>query len=1157
MKKTLSLIVAICMMLTFVVIVPMTVSANDLIVGVDFATIEEAAAAAVYGDVIVLEVGGTYLLSETLEIPAGVTVQGNGAAIQPGATFDFGGSSNDSEMPLVRTNAGVVLDDLIVQGPALVNNVHGGQNFRGIEANGDITLTNVTVQNIHGPDGMNGWTTGRGLVVNTGNATVTDSAFRNINRNSIEFGNDAGAVGHLVLEGSTFITDPQYVNDPNLAGKNAVVIGRFSNPDALTAEIRDNEFEGFQSLSTGWSSAAIFIASADDVVVDGNTITDADVAVLSWGPNTGDVTVTGNTFTNSTFAAVSIDNGGNVVVNDNYFVDSDGYDIRAMVDVDATDNNFSGIPNVYSPNNSNIDLGNATIGVGPNDSLQAAINAANPGDTIIVSAGTFYENIIINTPITLFSEDGAVISGAVWIQAGAVGTVVDGLTFTYGGNQTGDVTNYLVTVGADDVTFQNNIFDGSAPRSAPIPVATTDNLIGITGFSGIQNMNVINNVFTELNFGAYFNPEASSIHIEGNLVENGVGPQNIGFAFVASDDVTITRNFFNNVNGLRFEDNWGLTPNIVNTNVTVEFNDFTGDMDFAVKTANSLATRNGYDGVLDVSNNHFNPFNESLFVGAPTSEPMIIYPYFTHPIAAATQVVEIESLVDNDPVEVAGAATFADLNLPTTFDVITADGSPAQVVVRWNAEEFFVPGFMPTITITSEVIAIVNADPDIEFVLADNFETPVALITFAPLPMEGQIIGIIYEAAQAGDDPTQPREVTTDALITGFYYDLHIYLSDFPAFDMLNIPLAFTSDFIEIVDVRDGLGMNSFDYKIMPMHVGGDVFEYSASPGFIGANVADGLMLLTLIPVGGAAANVAHDLEIPYMDIANPDEDHAFIIVRFRANVTDNVQFRFAETLEIAGYDGPYDGRLSFSFLGASGVYFDTLGTQHAQFFNTSVIFEEYAIEGNTVISGIAQLAKKVRTRIPQFGFVPRVNMDAGISVQLINAAGVPIISVADEIFTNNDGAFEFTLPGCDLVQGVELAIDGTYTLRLIRRGTTLGFNDRHEMYMVTDITLEIEDYSIRGGVLNLSEFIAGEETSFWLYPISMAADGDIITANDYQEIRNRVGMTRNNPLWIHGVYEMFDINEHTGIDGGDLASVRSSVGLESDFTPNITIIRP
>jgi hypothetical protein len=33
--------------------------------------------------------------------------------------------------------------------------------------------------------------------------------------------------------------------------------------------------------------------------------------------------------------------------------------------------------------------------------IQAAINAASPGDTICVSAGTYYENLVINTPITL------------------------------------------------------------------------------------------------------------------------------------------------------------------------------------------------------------------------------------------------------------------------------------------------------------------------------------------------------------------------------------------------------------------------------------------------------------------------------------------------------------------------------------------------------------------------------------------------------------------------------------------------------------------------------------------------------------------------------------------------------------------------------------
>ena len=43
--------------------------------------------------------------------------------------------------------------------------------------------------------------------------------------------------------------------------------------------------------------------------------------------------------------------------------------------------------------------------------IQEAVNAANPGDTIFVKAGIYYENVVIDKPINLIGEDFATISG--------------------------------------------------------------------------------------------------------------------------------------------------------------------------------------------------------------------------------------------------------------------------------------------------------------------------------------------------------------------------------------------------------------------------------------------------------------------------------------------------------------------------------------------------------------------------------------------------------------------------------------------------------------------------------------------------------------------------------------------------------------------------
>ena len=47
----------------------------------------------------------------------------------------------------------------------------------------------------------------------------------------------------------------------------------------------------------------------------------------------------------------------------------------------------------------------------PGQSLQAAIDAASPGDTITVSGGVYYEHIVIDKELTLTGSQGPVIDG--------------------------------------------------------------------------------------------------------------------------------------------------------------------------------------------------------------------------------------------------------------------------------------------------------------------------------------------------------------------------------------------------------------------------------------------------------------------------------------------------------------------------------------------------------------------------------------------------------------------------------------------------------------------------------------------------------------------------------------------------------------------------
>lgn len=87
----------------------------------------------------------------------------------------------------------------------------------------------------------------------------------------------------------------------------------------------------------------------------------------------------------------------------------------------------------------------ATLNVGDYPSIQAAINAANPGDTIVIPAGTYVENLVTTVPLTIQGSGPATViaptSGAGVILAAGTDavnrTVLSNLTLSGHGSQDG------------------------------------------------------------------------------------------------------------------------------------------------------------------------------------------------------------------------------------------------------------------------------------------------------------------------------------------------------------------------------------------------------------------------------------------------------------------------------------------------------------------------------------------------------------------------------------------------------------------------------------------------------------------------------------------------------------------------------------------------
>ena len=106
--------------------------------------------------------------------------------------------------------------------------------------------------------------------------------------------------------------------------------------------------------------------------------------------------------------------------------------------------------------------------VAPKRTIQAAINAATSGDWIIVSGGTYAENLTISKRLTLFSHEHAVtvVEGrhaghCLLITENASGSVVDGFVFTHGaptnaGNKYGGGVDCLANATIRHCVFKDN-----------------------------------------------------------------------------------------------------------------------------------------------------------------------------------------------------------------------------------------------------------------------------------------------------------------------------------------------------------------------------------------------------------------------------------------------------------------------------------------------------------------------------------------------------------------------------------------------------------------------------------------------------------------------------------------------------------------------------
>jgi len=156
-----------------------------------------------------------------------------------------------------------------------------------------------------------------------------------------------------------------------------------------------------------------------------------------------------------------------------------------------------------------------TIGdslVEESESIQAAIDAATAGDTILVAEGTYVESLIIPS-----GKEGLVLKSV----SGADATVIDG----------------NIALGADNITIEGFTIGNSGARNGYVGLEGTDG-------SKITN-NIINGSKATVSIGNTTGNTVDSVTIEGNTINGGT----IGLYPTSGSNITINNNIIDSGNG--------------------------------------------------------------------------------------------------------------------------------------------------------------------------------------------------------------------------------------------------------------------------------------------------------------------------------------------------------------------------------------------------------------------------------------------------------------------------------------------------------------------------------------------------------------------------------------------------------------------------------